>query len=51
MVDRTGWAVYLCGRKPKELRMCIESPKEDAEADEGTAQVIWDAMLGVASKS
>ena len=50
-LDRTGWAVYLRGRKPKELRMCIESPKEDAEGDEGTARVIWDAVLGVASKS
>ena len=43
--------MYLRGRKPKELRMCIESPKEDAEGDEGTARVIWDAVLGVASKS
>ncbi|OKP11117.1 hypothetical protein PENSUB_3487 [Penicillium subrubescens] len=50
-LDRTGWAAYLRGRKSKELRICIESPKEDAEGDEGTARVIWDAMLGVARKS
>jgi hypothetical protein len=31
--------------------MCIKSPKEDAEGDEGTARVIWDAILGVARKS
>ncbi|KAJ6174346.1 hypothetical protein N7485_005646, partial [Penicillium canescens] len=33
-LDRTGWAVYLRGRNPRELRICIESPTEDAEGDE-----------------
>jgi superfamily II DNA or RNA helicase len=39
------------GRSPKPLRTCIETPADDAEGVEGTARVIWDAMLRVASKS
>ncbi|KAJ5551266.1 hypothetical protein N7461_005964 [Penicillium sp. DV-2018c] len=50
-VDRTAWATYLRGRKPTELRTCIQRPKKDAAGDEGTAQVIWHAVLGVARKS
>jgi uncharacterized C2H2 Zn-finger protein len=50
-LDRTGWAVYLDGQTPKQLRICIETPAEDAEGPEATARVIWDAMFGVASKS
>ncbi|KAJ5571339.1 hypothetical protein N7535_004999 [Penicillium sp. DV-2018c] len=50
-LDRTGWATYLNGRKASDLRMCIESPKEDAEGDEGTALVIWNAILSLARKT
>ena len=50
-LDRTGWARYLHGQSPKQLRICIETPAEDAEGPEATARVIWDAMFGVASKS
>jgi len=50
-LDRTGWARYLHGQTPKALRICIETPAEDAEGPEATARVIWDAILGVASKS
>ena len=50
-LDRTGWARYLHGQTPKALRICVETPADDAEGAEATARVIWDAMLGVASKS
>jgi hypothetical protein len=50
-LDRTGWARYLDGQMLKQLRICIETPTEDAEGPEATARVIWAAMLGVASKS
>ncbi|KAJ5202160.1 uncharacterized protein N7498_006823 [Penicillium cinerascens] len=35
-LDRTGWARYLYGQTPKVLRICVESPADDAEGPEAT---------------